>query len=81
MALNFQQVFEKIREIGLGARARQETQEGLRLKARALLADWADKNLELRDTLLRMYDPVRLFDMAQDQIDGKSIPPGYLREA
>lgn len=37
--------------------------------------------LELRDTLLRLYDPVRVFDMAQDQIDGKPIPPGYLREA
>jgi hypothetical protein len=37
--------------------------------------------LELRDTLLRMYDPVRLFDMAQDQMDGKPIPPGYLRDA
>jgi hypothetical protein len=37
--------------------------------------------LELRDTLLRMYDPVRLFDIAQDQIDGKPIPPGYLRNA
>jgi hypothetical protein len=37
--------------------------------------------LELRDTLLRMYDPVRLFDIAQDQIDGKPIPPGYLRDA
>jgi len=38
MALNFQQVFEKIREIGLGARARQETLDGLRKKARTLLA-------------------------------------------
>jgi hypothetical protein len=37
--------------------------------------------LEMRDTLLRLYDPVRVFDMAQDQIDGKPIPPGYLREA
>jgi hypothetical protein len=35
--------------------------------------------LELRDTLLRMYDPVRMFDMAQDQMDGKPIPSGYLR--
>jgi len=35
--------------------------------------------LELRDTLLRMYDPVRVFDMAQEQIDGKGIPPGYLK--
>jgi hypothetical protein len=37
--------------------------------------------LALRDTLLRMYDPVRLFDMAQDQIDGKPVQPGYLRNA
>jgi hypothetical protein len=37
--------------------------------------------LGLRDTLLKMYDPVRLFDMAQDQIDGKPVPPGYLRDA
>jgi hypothetical protein len=37
--------------------------------------------LELRETLLRLYDPVHIFDMAQDQIDGKPIPPGYLREA
>jgi hypothetical protein len=37
--------------------------------------------LELRETLLRMYDPVRLFDMAQDQMDGKPILPGYLRNA
>ena len=36
--------------------------------------------LELRDTLLRMYDPARVFDLAQEQIDGKPIPPGYLRE-
>jgi hypothetical protein len=35
--------------------------------------------LELRDTLLRMYDPVRLFDMAQDQMDGQPVPPGYLK--
>lgn len=35
--------------------------------------------LELRDTLLRLYDPLRVLDMAQDQIDGKPIPPGYLR--
>jgi hypothetical protein len=37
--------------------------------------------LELRGMLLRMYDPVRVFDMAQDQMDGKPVPPGYLRDA
>jgi len=37
--------------------------------------------LELRETLLRLYDPVNVFDMAQRQIDGKGIPSGYLCEA
>jgi hypothetical protein len=36
--------------------------------------------LELRDTLLRMYEPVNLFDMAQNQMDGQPVPPGYLRD-
>jgi hypothetical protein len=34
----------------------------------------------LRETLLRMYDALRLLDLAQEQIDGKPIPPGYVRE-
>jgi hypothetical protein len=59
MALNFQQVIEKIREIGLGARARQETLDGLRKHARSVLAAWADKNDELRDKVerARQADP------------------------
>jgi hypothetical protein len=59
MALNFQQVFEKIRQIGLGARARQETQDALRKHARSLLDAWADKTAELRDKLerARQADP------------------------
>jgi len=36
--------------------------------------------LGLRDTLLRLYDPVRVFDMAQAQMDGEPVPKGYLRE-
>jgi hypothetical protein len=36
--------------------------------------------LELRDTLLRMYHPTRIIEMAQGQMDGQPIPPGYLRE-
>ena len=59
MALNFQQVFEKIREIGLGAQARQEALDNLRTKARVLLEAWADKNAELRDKVerARQSDP------------------------
>jgi hypothetical protein len=59
MALNFQQIFEKIRAIGLGARLHQQTQEALRKHARALLAAWADKPADLRDKLecARQSDP------------------------
>jgi hypothetical protein len=59
MALNFQQVFEKIREIGLGARARQESQNALRQRALSLLDAWSDKAPELRDKLerARQVDP------------------------
>ena len=37
MGMNFQQVFDKIKEIGLGARAHQESLERLRERARQLL--------------------------------------------
>jgi hypothetical protein len=59
MALNFQQVFEKIRAIGAGARARQDSLDISRAKARRLLADWADKTAELRDRVerARQADP------------------------
>jgi hypothetical protein len=59
MALNFQQVFEKIRQIGLGAKARQETQDKQRQEARNLLDSWADKTVELRDKVerARQADP------------------------
>jgi hypothetical protein len=59
MALNFQQVFEKIREIGLGARLHQQTQETRRKEARSRLAAWADRDAELRGKIerARQSDP------------------------
>jgi len=59
MALNFQQVFERIRQIGQGARARQETQEASRKKARSLLDAWAAKAADLNAKLerARQADP------------------------
>jgi hypothetical protein len=59
MALNFQQVFDKIREIGLGARSRRENLERLREKATELLEAWADKGPELNEKLerARQADP------------------------
>ena len=59
MALNFQQVYEKIRAIGSGARLRQEQLDELRKRAAARLAEWADKPAELRDKVerARQADP------------------------
>jgi hypothetical protein len=59
MALNFQQVFDRIKQIAIGARARQESLNALRAHARALLDAWADKAPELRDKVerARQYDP------------------------
>jgi hypothetical protein len=53
MALNFQQVLDKIRAIGAGALARQESLDVSREKARRLLEAWADKATELRDKVER----------------------------
>ncbi len=55
MALNFQQVFDKIKQIGMGARARQESLDALREHARHLLDSWADKTAELRDKVDRAH--------------------------
>jgi len=53
MALNFQQVLEKIRALGAGALARQKSLDALREHARRLLDSWADKAPELRDKVER----------------------------
>ena len=59
MALNFQQVFDRIREISSGARLRRETQVALRKQARSLLEAWAGKAPELRNKIdrARQSDP------------------------
>jgi hypothetical protein len=79
MALNFQQLFEKIREIGLGARTRQEAQDNLRKQARALLDAWADKRAELRDKLerARQADPSLrcAIPLDQERLDAAFPPP------
>jgi hypothetical protein len=78
MALNFQQVFEKIREIGLGARARLESQSALREHARSLLSAWADKSAELNAKLerARQADPsLRCAIPLAERLDA-SVKPG-----
>jgi hypothetical protein len=78
MALNFQQVFERLREIGLGARARQETQNALRKRARSLFEDWADKPEELNAKLerARQADPsLRCAIPLAERLDASTPPP------
>ena len=53
MALNFQQVVDRIKQIGMGAKARQESLDTLRADAYARLNAWADKAQELRDKVER----------------------------
>ena len=84
MALNFQQVFEKIRAIGLGERARQETQEALRTHAHSLLVAWADKIAELRDKLerARQSDPsLRCAIPLDERLDSAFPAPAELDSA
>ncbi len=51
MAIDFQQIYEKIKEIALHAQERKETLENLRKHARHLFNDYADKADELRRKL------------------------------
>jgi hypothetical protein len=59
MALNFQQVLERIHEIGSGTRLRQENLQKLRLHTCSLLDSWADKTEDLRRKVerARQADP------------------------
>ena len=78
MALNFQQVIDKIKEIGMGARSRQESLEALRTHARHLLENWADKLPELRDKVerARQADPnLRCALPLDERLDASSQEP------
>jgi hypothetical protein len=78
MALNFQQVFDKIKQIGMGARARQESLDALREHARHLLGSWAKKTAELRDKVdrARQVDPsLRCAIPLDESLDASSPAP------
>ena len=53
MAINFQQVFDKIKQIGMGTQARQESLADKNKRARDLLDSWADKTPKLREKVER----------------------------
>jgi hypothetical protein len=78
MALNFQQVLDKIKEIGMGARGRQENLEHLREHARHVFEAWADKPTELRDKVERAWqaDPsLRCAIPLDERLDASSPEP------
>jgi hypothetical protein len=84
MALNFQQVFEKIRQIGLGARAHQENLDRQRLHARSLFDSWADKTAELNAKLerARQVDPsLRCAIPLVERLDATTPPPAGQKSA
>jgi hypothetical protein len=79
MALNFQQVFDKIKQIGLGAHARQESLQTLRAEALSLLKSWADNNKQLRSKLERtvQFDSnLRCAIPLEERLDA-TIPPPF----
>jgi hypothetical protein len=78
MAINFQQVYEKIRAIGSGARQRKENLEGLRSHARHLMESWAGKTDELREKVerARQADPnLRCAIPLQERLDAAHPRP------
>jgi len=77
MALDFQQVYKKIKEIGAEARQRQRRLDGLREHAARLLADWADKGDELRLKLERacQQDPKLRCAIPLDEPLGSAFDP------
>jgi hypothetical protein len=60
------------------------TQEKLRPQLREALAlqpKLRENCLNLRSTLLKLYNAHRILDLLQEQADGKPMPPGYLKPA
>jgi hypothetical protein len=53
MSLNFQQVFDRIKQIGMGTQARQESLAISREKAHRLLEEWSPKGAQLGDKVER----------------------------
>ena len=78
MSLNFQQVFDRIKEIGQGARVRQQDLDARRRHARQLLDAWSKKTTELRDKVerARQADPgLRCALPLDEPLDAATLHP------
>ena len=79
MALNFQQVFDRIKQIGLGALHRQQTLDLQREKASDLLVSWSEKTAQLAERVerARQVDPsVRCAIPLTEHLDAFHSAPG-----
>jgi len=76
MAINFQQVMQRIREIGMGARQRSEHLASVRENARTILAAWASRREELNERLERVlrYDSTFRSAIPRNQPLNASFP-------
>ncbi len=79
MAIDFQQIFDRIREIGAGAKERQETLKGRRDRARNLLKEHAadlDRLREKAERVARDVDPnLRCALPLTERLDARVPPP------
>jgi len=78
MAINFEQVFDKITQIGMGARTRQEHLGGLHERAHQLLDSWANNTSELRDKVERARQAdsnIRCALPLEDRLDASNPEP------
>jgi hypothetical protein len=83
MVLNFEQVLEKIKEIGSREKGRQKNVEGLQEKARQLLEAWSGKNEELREKVehARRMDPnIRCAFPLEEDLCTYIIEPSLVNE-
>lgn len=78
MPLNFQQLYEKIHQIGQEAPARRESLDALQRHARELFTAWADRGEALRDKVerARQQEPtLRCAVPSAARLDGRCDPP------
>jgi hypothetical protein len=78
MTLNYQQVHDRIVEIGKGARLRRESLDGLRRHASGLLEEWAGKAADLTGKVerARQADPGLRCALPLDEPLDASLDPG-----
>jgi hypothetical protein len=84
MPLNFQQVFDRVKEIGLGAPARRQDLDARRSHTRQLLETWSKKTNELGEKIehARQADPgLRCALPTNEPLDKANLQPVDIKRA